>query len=326
MFRKSLGLIALLALLFVTPTHATADEREILQEHLPEVLGKLQENQLFYRDSMAVLNRLDSVEYTLDAAEEGSLSTADALAVIKPELEAARNDIQALKARRESLQPPVIGAPSYDRLFASSWELVGGLPDMLEERIGLMEAMGEAVQAGDTAAQDRLDSEATFQRLEITDGETANLRVSLALVEERHPQHGLTRAWIASNGANAALTRAIAEIFAGEAIDFAALVASLNNGARLMEAAIADGRDKAAKLGFADLEQAYQKAFDLETQIAQVNSGYGEVFAILIPEDGNWSDEDIARVNELDNRLAELVSSRTKLTIERTQLVQRMVQ
>lgn len=326
MIRKSLSLIALLGLLFVIPVQASADERDILRENLPMVLGKLQENQLFYRDSMAVLNRLDTVEYTLDAGEDGSMPVEDALAAVAPELEAARQDLQALKSRREGLQPPVIGAPSYDQLFASSWDLVGGLPDMLEERIRLMEAMGDALKAGDSAAQDRLDSEATFQRLAITEGETANLRVSLALVEERHPQHGLTRAWIASNDANAALTRAVAEIFAGEAVDFAALLASLENGARLMEAAIADGRDKANKIGVKDLAQAYRKAFDLEAEIAQVNTGYGEVFAILVPEDGNWSDEDIGRVNDLDNRMATLVNTRTQLTIERTQLVQSMVQ
>ena len=326
MLQKFFGTFALFVLLLGPASQAMADERDILEENLPEVLAKLRENQLFYRDSMAVLGRLDGVEYGFGAAEDGSVALEEALDSAARELDIARGEIAALKTRRKALQPPVIGAPSYDQLFAASWKLIAGLPDTLTARIVLLESMGEALRNGDVAAQDRLDSEATFQRLRITEGETANLRVSLALVDERHPQHGLTRAWVASNDANAALTRAIAELFAGDAVDFHKLVEDLNNGARIMQAAISDGRDRTEKIGVPEIAQAYRDAFDLEAQIAEVNRGYGDVFAILVPEDGSWSDDDIVRVNELDARLSSLVQSRTQLTIERTQLVQSMIQ
>ena len=65
MLQKFFGTFALFVLLLGPASQAMADERDILEENLPEVLAKLRENQLFYRDSMAVLVRLDGVEYEI---------------------------------------------------------------------------------------------------------------------------------------------------------------------------------------------------------------------------------------------------------------------
>lgn len=342
--KRTILLLLISCALLVAPlgTAQSGPSREAVGRLIEEV----QEIQQVYIASNDLLTRMIHAELNVAYADWSGNQLSAALEQARQTLEASRKEAPELLRRSQALAITPLGDTQKDEALAAGMDTVRTGPKVILQLNDIMAEKIALAEAGNRAGYDALDRDWGSVLLVQHDLEIAMMGLNVAMQKDSHPQHGLSRAWLASLEGMRPLI-AITTLPQEEVVPaLEALPGQLAQGAEEMRSAVADSRRATARLakgnsiqqvlaalGAGDgvspddvrrLAKEYDDALDIELELANVLESNSKLFQRVAQ--GDDSDEVFDGIDANDARYERLIGEREREMQERLAVAKSLVE
>jgi len=334
---KTLLLLFALALA-VMPAQAqmSRDRLQVLAAEIGPVYAigsDLTEVWLALADGSAAFDEFGLEQITLD----------EAIGRGRRSMQGMADRIAALDRRAEQMSLSPTGDGRIDATLQEAVRFLREMPGTLRQMLAAVEEQVAAAEADDLDAVWRISDEMAALAVLQIDRENAMMRLQLATIDRRHPQHWLSAVWIASNDGMRHLA-ALSSASDGELLEtleaipqgMQAAAAEMRRAIAKSRAAVAEMRARAGQSGWiaeilslqgaadrrliADVADEYEQALAIEDQIADLLDHGAGLMARLAA--GDAADEVTSGLIAFDRRYGELFLQRQAEAGDRVRLLQ----